>query len=75
MNKKTKGKQESISAAEATKILRRQQEIESRQCHQEIQQVLQKWGRQLIGVPVYIPDGVGGWRTRVDFQLIIPQQQ
>ena len=48
---------EGMTAAEARELIRQEEERVSRACLEEMNAVLEKYGRRLVGVPFYTPDG------------------
>lgn len=41
----------------------------ARECGAEVEAVIKKHDCQLVGVPVFVPDGTGGWRIAVRIEL------
>ena len=48
---------EGMTAAEAKELIRQEEERVSRACLDEMNAVLEKHGRRLVGVPFITPDG------------------
>jgi hypothetical protein len=53
--------------AEQTLIAMRDRGLQ--ECNARVQAAMQGGKYQLVGIPRWVPDGMGGWRTVIDVQI------
>jgi len=59
-----------MTPTEAAQLVEQDKQRRVKAAAEAVQAALQEHQCDLVGVPRYVPDGAGGWKTVIDTQIV-----